>query len=174
MIGWNILLCARVESTTFKSAPSLRLRSTGLYFLGSCYPMYRWTIEFSLPLPTLLQLQSCLVLCISPLIIIIPKLPNTRCKQSLSELPSLCTENFLIVILLNPASLCHGLHPTGALGNTFLMLFQLKWFLIYFDQFVQNALYVITPKHWCLVFWRWLLSGFRWVVSEYNRKISSG
>ena len=79
-----------MESITLKSAPSLRLRSTGLYFLGTCYPVYRWRIEFSLPLPTLLQLQSCLVPCISARIFIIPKLQNIRCKQFFGELFSLC------------------------------------------------------------------------------------
>ena len=93
MMGWNILLWARVESTTFTSAPSLRLRSTRLYFLGSCYLGYRWRIEFSVPLPTLLQLQSCLVPCISHRIFIIPKLRNICWKQFLSELFSLCIEH---------------------------------------------------------------------------------
>ena len=42
----------------------------------------------------------------------------------------------LIFILLGPPAM-----QTGALGNTFPVLFQLKWFFIYSGQFVQNALY---------------------------------
>ena len=131
MMGCDILLWAPVDSATIKSAHSLCLRSTawGLYFLGTCYPVSRWRIEFSVPLLTLLQLQSYLVPCISARTFIIPKLPNIRCKQFPSELSSLCTEhlpNYYSLILLNPASICHALHPTGALGNTFPVLFQLK------------------------------------------------
>ena len=59
---------------------------------------------------------------------------------------------------------------TWALGNTFPMLFQLKWFLIYSDQFIQNALYVITPQDWCLIRWRLLLSGFRSVLVKATDK----
>ena len=54
--------------------------------------MYRRRVEFSVPLPTLLQLQSYLVPCISARISIIPKLRNIRWKQFLSELFSLCIE----------------------------------------------------------------------------------
>ena len=108
MMGWNILLWAWVESTTLKSAPSLRLRSTGLYFLGSYYAGYRWGIEFSVPLPTLLQLQSCLVPCISARIFIIPKLQNILCKWFLSELFSLCVEH-----LPN----CYSVRPTISLSG---------------------------------------------------------
>ena len=93
MIGRNILLWARVDSTTLKSAPSLPLLSTGLYFLGTCYPVYRWRVEFSVPLLTLLQLQSYPVPCISARIFIIPKLQNIRWKQFPSELFSLCIEH---------------------------------------------------------------------------------
>ena len=78
---------------TFNLAPSLGLRSTRLYFLGTCYRGYRWRIEFSVPLLSLSQLQSYLVPCISTRIFIIPKLPNIRCKQFLSELFSLCIEH---------------------------------------------------------------------------------
>ena len=97
-----------MESTTLKSAPTLRLRSTGLYFLGTCYPVCRWRIGFSLPLPTLLQLQSCLVPCISPRIFIIPKLRNIRWKQFFSELISLCVEH-----LPN----CYSVRPTISLSG---------------------------------------------------------
>jgi len=55
---------------------------------------------------------------------------------------------FLIVILLGPPALAM---QTGALWNTFPVLFQQKQFLIYSDQFVQDALYVITPQN------RWLI-----------------
>ena len=95
MIGRNILLWARVpvESTTFKPTPPLGLRSVGLYFLGTFYPVYRWRIEFSVPLLSSLQLQSYLVPCISARMFIIPKLQNIRCKQFPSELLSLCFEH---------------------------------------------------------------------------------
>ena len=175
MIGWNILLWARVDSITLtgKLAPSqaLGLRSTAiLYFLGTCYPVYQWRREFSVPLLTLLQLQSYLVPCISARIFIIPKLQNIRCKQFLCELFSLCIDIFLIVILLDllaPISSCHRFSDgTGALVNTLLVHFQLKRFLIYSDQFVQNALYLRNLQNRCLILWRLLLSGFRWVVSD--------
>ena len=58
---------------------------------------------------------------------------------------------------------------TGALGNTFPVLVQLEWFSIYSDQFLQNAL-VITPQIWCLIRWRLLLGGFRWVLAKANDK----
>ena len=50
----------------------------------------------------------------------------------------------------------------------FLELFQLKVerFFIYFDQFVQNALYVIILQDLCLIRWRLLSSG----LNECNRK----
>ena len=53
---------------------------------------------------------------------------------------------------------------TGALGDTFPVLFRLKRFLIYSDQFLQNTLNVITPQNRCLIPWRLLLSGFRSVL----------
>ena len=95
MVGWNILLRARlpVESSTFKPTPSLGLRSVGLYFLGTCYPVYQWRIEFSVPLLSSSQLQSYLVPCISARIIIIPKLQNIRCNKFPGELFSLCFEH---------------------------------------------------------------------------------
>ena len=79
---------------------------------------------------------------------------------------------FLIVILLGSPTLVFIIVTgaaafsirTGALGNTFPVLFQLKGFFIYSDQFVQNSLYVITPQNRCLIFWRLLLSGFRSVL----------
>ena len=94
MIGCDILLWTSVDSATMKSAHSLRHRSTawGLYFLWTCYPVSQWRIEFSVPLLTLLQLQSYLVPCISARIFIIPKSPNIRWKQFLSEFFSLCIE----------------------------------------------------------------------------------
>ena len=81
-----------MESTTFKSSPSLG-RITRLYFPGTCYAGYWWRIEFSVPLLTLLQLQSCLVPCISARIFIIPKLRSIRCKRFLSEVFSLYIEH---------------------------------------------------------------------------------
>ena len=77
--------------------------------------------------------------------------------------------NVFLIVLLDPTSLCCGfLDRTGASGNIFPMLFRLKRFLIYCDQLVHITLYVITPQNWCLIFWRLLLSGLRWVVNEYN------
>ena len=93
MIGRNILLWARVDSTTLKSGPSFRLRSTRLYFLGTCYPMYPRGIEFSVPLLNSSQLQSYLVPCTSARIIIIPKLQNICYIKFPSELLSLCFEH---------------------------------------------------------------------------------
>ena len=65
-----------MDSTTFTQEPSLGLRSTRLYFLGSCYPGYWWREVFLVPSLTLLQLQSYLVPCISVRIFFIPKLQN--------------------------------------------------------------------------------------------------
>ena len=77
-----------------KSIPSLVLHSTKLYSLGTCYPGYR-TMEFSVPLLGLLQLQSYLVpsSCISARIFTIPKLQNIHCTQFISELFSPCIEH---------------------------------------------------------------------------------
>ena len=73
---------------------------------------------------------------------------------------------FLIVILLDPPHLARAFALSirfGALGNTFPVLFQLKRFFIYSDQFLQNTL-VITPQNQCLICWRLLSSGFRSVL----------
>ena len=52
--------------------------------------------------------------------------------------------------------------------STFLMLFLLKWFFIYSDQFLQQNLYVpmavVTPQDWYFIRWRLLLNGFRSVL----------
>ena len=61
---------------------------------------------------------------------------------------------------------------TGALVNTFPLLFQLDWFFIYSENFVQNALYVGTLRDRCLIFWRLLLSGFRSVLVNTSDKAS--
>ena len=55
---------------------------------------------------------------------------------------------------------------TGPLRGTFPMLFQLKWFFIYSDQFLQIYLYIPpnTPENWCVLCWRLLLNGFRSVL----------
>jgi hypothetical protein len=82
-----------VDSTTFKLAPLLGLRSTRLYFLGTCWPGYRWRIEFPVPLLTLSQLESYLVLCISARIFIIPKLQNIHWIEFISELLSICVDH---------------------------------------------------------------------------------
>ena len=70
---------------------------------------------------------------------------------------------FLIVkiLMLDPPHFLALSNEIGALGNTFPELFQLKWFFIYFDQFVRNALYLITLQDWWLIRWRVLSSGFR-------------
>ena len=47
-------------------------------------------VESPVPLLTLLQLQSYLVLCISDLIFIIPRLQNIHCRNLIGELFSLC------------------------------------------------------------------------------------
>ena len=74
---------------------------------------------------------------------------------------------FLIVILLDAATIW-----SGAFGNTFPVLFQLKWFLINFEQLLQTAFYMITCalQNWYLIRWRLLLSGFRSVFSECNHQ----
>ena len=78
---------------------------------------------------------------------------------------------FLIVVLLVPPPFIFTIAisvRTGPLRSTFLMLFLLKWFFIYFDQFLQQNLYVpmavITPQDWCFIRWRLLLNGFRSVL----------
>ena len=54
---------------------------------------------------------------------------------------------FLIAILLDPALLIVLTSGrTGPLGGTFPVLFQLKRFLIYSNQFLRMPLYVITPE----------------------------
>ena len=163
-----------MNSNTFKSAPPLGLRSKGLYFLATCYLGYRWRVEFLVPLLTLLQLQSYLVPCISAPIFIIPKSRNIHWRQIfyaiiLGELLSLSlsTSNiFLVLIVIILLDLPHFLalsNVTGALWNTFPELFQLKWIFIYFNQFVRNALYVITQQDLCLIHWKLLSSGLRFV-----------
>ena len=83
----------------------------------------------------------------------------------LSVTSFLSTSNiFLIGILLDPPPFIFTTafsFWTGALGNIFPVLFQLKGFSIYSDQFLQNALYVIAPQNRCLIPWRLSLSGFR-------------
>ena len=78
---------------------------------------------------------------------------------------------FLIVTLLD--SPCLSNTPSvcaGALRNTFPMLFQLKIFLIYSDQFVLNPLVITTPQNYYLIRWRLLLSGFRSVLVNATDK----
>ena len=79
---------------------------------------------------------------------------------------------FLIVILLDPPHLARAFALSirfGALGNTFLVLFQPKRFFLFSDQFLQNTL-VITPQNQCLICWRLLLSGFRSVLVNATNK----
>ena len=71
-------------------------------------------MEFSVPLLTLLQLQSYLVACISSRIFIIPKLQNIYWRQffnarTLSELFSLCIESL---------SNCHSVRYYFAASDT--------------------------------------------------------
>ena len=82
-----------MDSTTFQLAP-LRLRSTGLLFLGTYWIGYRGNMEFPVPLLTLLQLRSYLVPCISARIFIIPRLQNIhwRIFYISGEIFSLCIE----------------------------------------------------------------------------------
>ena len=102
MKGWRILLW--MDSTPFKLT-SLGLRSTILYFHGTCWPGYRWRAKFPLPLPTLLQLWSYPVLCISARIFTIPKLQNIHCWHFISELFSVLSASniFLIVFSVRPS-----------------------------------------------------------------------
>ena len=60
---------------------------------------------------------------------------------------------------------------TGALGNTFPMLFPRKESFIYSDQLVQHTLCVIAPENWYLIRWRLLLSGFRSVLVDATDKL---
>ena len=93
---------------TFQLAPTLGLRRTGLYFLGTCCPGYRWMVEFLVLLLTLLQHQSCLVSCISARVFIIPKLQNIHWRQffykfTLGKLFSLC---------INHLPNCYSVRPS--------------------------------------------------------------
>ena len=98
-----------MDLTTFKLALPLGLLSTRLYFLGTCWPGYRWGIEFSVPLPTLLQPKSYLAHCISTRVFIIPRLLNIYWRKFISELFSLCIEHFpnCYSVRLSPFSLHH-------------------------------------------------------------------
>ena len=115
----------------------------------TCWPGYLWRIEFSVPLLTLLQLQSYLVPCISARIFIILKLQNIHWRQFFMQLLSVSTfisvsNIFLIVILLGTPPLVFTIAftiRTGAIGNTFPVLFQLKWLSIYSDQFLLRMPY---------------------------------
>ena len=65
---------------------------------------------------------------------------------------------------------------TGASGNTFPVLFQLDWFFICSDQFVQKTLYVhvfMTPQGRCSICWRLLLSGFRSVSVNIRQTLQT-
>ena len=158
MKGWRLLLCA-------DSATSPGFRRTELYFLGTCYPGYRWRIKFPVPLPTLLQSQSYLVPCILGRTFIIPKLRNIYCEIFLSAR----TSSSLFILLGIAIAFSFRI---GAFGNTFLMLFQLKWFFIVYDQLIQAAFFVVTPQDWCLIRWILLLSGFRSVLVNATYKTS--
>ena len=76
----------------------------------------------------------------------------------------------ILILLLGSPHFITWSDRTGALGNTFPVLFQLKWFFIYYDQLVQNAFYAVTPRNWCLIRWRLLLSGFRSVLVDATDK----
>ena len=82
---------------------------------------------------------------------------------------------FLIVILLDPPppsvfAIAFSIR-TGALGNTFSVLIQLKIFFINSSQFrIRNVLYGIIPQNRCLIRWRLLLSGFRSVLVNATDK----
>ena len=76
MKGRHILLWALVDLTTFKLG--LPSRITRLYFLSTCWT--GWSLEFRLPLLTLLQLQSYLVPCTSARRFITLKLQDIYCE----------------------------------------------------------------------------------------------
>ena len=155
-----------------KLAPPLGHCTTGLCYLGTCYLGYCWRVKFLVLLLNSLQLQSYLVLCILPRIFIIPKLRNIHWRQifyAISELFSLSlslyTSNIfrvlIFMILLDLPHLLTLSNGTGVLGNTFPELYQLKWFSIYFDQFVQYAFHVIALQVVRLIRGRLLSNGFR-------------
>ena len=82
-----------MDSITLELVPSLGLRSTGLYFLGTYWLGYRSGVEFPVPLLPLLQLQSYLAPFISARVSIIPKLQNIYWRKSICEPFSLCIEH---------------------------------------------------------------------------------
>ena len=83
----------------------------------------------------------------------------------------LSASNFLIVIRL---AVTHFYTPgwNGPLGSTFPVLFRVKWFFIYSNQFLQNAFYVSpeTPENRSIIHWRLLLNGFRSVLVNATDK----
>ena len=60
----------------------------------------------------------------------------------------------LLIVLLDPPSIITVIFSIrgGALGNTFPELIQLKWFIIYSDQFPQNTFFKMTWKRG-LIWW---------------------
>ena len=66
---------------------------------------------------------------------------------------------FLIVIILDVSNFLLASKWIASLWITSPVLFQLKIFLIYSNQFLQNPLYVITLPNWSSICWKLLLSG---------------
>ena len=85
----------------------------------------------------------------------------------------LSASNIFLIVLLDTPQVTLGFSiPSGALGNTFPILFQPKWFFLNFDQFQKNTLHVI-PQDWWLICWKSLLSGFRsvWLNAKKNLRL---
>ena len=79
---------------------------------------------------------------------------------------------FLIAIRVAPSGSGTNFFTPGRNGplrNTFPVLLRVKWFFIYSDQFLQNALYV-SSEIWSLIRWRLLLNGFMSVLVNATDK----
>ena len=177
MKGWRNITTLG-DSTTFKLASSIGLRSTRLYFSGK---LLDWISTEDKFLCSFTNFASASVpsSCISDWIFIIPNLQCFQGEKKLSsvtrparELFYLCVEHLPDIFSSVRPSHCifqSGLGP-GAFRNIFPVtaLFQLKLFLICSD---HNTLYLIASLDW-LIRWRMLeiilLSGFRLVLANLN------
>ena len=79
---------------------------------------------------------------------------------------------FLIAIRLAPATNFYSPGRNWPSGSTFPVLFRLKRFSIYSDQFLQNPFYVSPEisKNRSIIHWRLLLNGFRSVLVNVTDK----
>ena len=79
---------------------------------------------------------------------------------------------FLIAIRSAWAQLFLTGRRDGPLGSTFPVLFQLTWFFIYSNQFLQNPFDVSpeTPENRSIIHWRLLLNGLRSVLVNATDK----